>query len=256
MKRALLTLSTLILLGFAHVASAYEYRLQFTPQSGARNLVVVGYQFDGNNDVVGNCSYDTSSPCSGRGCHSYITHHANTCTWDPYGNLLSITPGAPTAPSPLYGTEIVYSTSGASTTGLDTRNFGFVDTPSSHYTWQTPNGSYAVIPDAAHVITASLISDGDFDLSFTGATVGSQTFGTLTPTPGDAIVADTSCGSAVPTGTTCAVTISYDPTTIMCTYSRSGYAYTGIDLALATDAGANKDFTQRFTVTGVRICDD
>jgi len=163
---------------------------------------------------------------------------------------------APRAASYQNGTEIVYSTSGASTTGLDTRNFGFVDTPSSHYTWQTPNGSDAVIPDAAHVITATLISDGDFDLSFTGATVGSQAFGTLTPTPGDAIVADTSCGSAVPTGTTCAVTISYDPTTIMCTYSPYGYAYTGIDLALATDAGANKDFTQRFTVTGVRICDD
>jgi len=43
---------------------------------------------------------------------------------------------------------------------------------------------------------------------------------------------------------------------IMCTYSPYGYAYTGIDLALATDAGANKDFTQRFTVTGVPICDD
>ena len=66
MKRALL--SMLILLGFAQVASAYEYHLQFTPQSGARNLVVAGYQFDANNDdVVGNCSYDTSSPCSGRG---------------------------------------------------------------------------------------------------------------------------------------------------------------------------------------------
>jgi len=32
--------------------------------------------------------------------------------------------------------------------------------------------------------------------------------------------------------------------------------YTGIDLALATDAGTNKDFTQRFTITGVPICDD
>jgi hypothetical protein len=52
------------------------------------------------------------------------------------------------------------------------------------------------------------------------------------------------------------VTISYDPTTITCTYSPYGYAYTGIDLALATDAGTNKDFTQRFTVTGVPICDD
>ena len=185
-------------------------------------------------------------------------HHDNTCTWDPYGNLLSMTPGAPTAPAPLYqsGTEIVYATSGASTTGLDTRNFGFVDTPSSHDTWQTPNGTYAAIPDAAYPITATLISDGDFDLSFAGATVGSQTFGTLTPTPGDATVADTTCQSAVPTGTTCTVTISYDPTTIMCTYSPYGYAYPGIDLALATDAGANKDFTQRFTVTGVPICDD
>ena len=124
-----------------------------------------------------------------------------------------MTPGAPTAPAPLYqsGTEIVYATSGASTTGLDTRNFGFVDTPSSHYTWQTPNGTYAAIPDAAYPITATLISDGDFDLSFAGATVGSQTFGTLTPTPGDATVADTTCGSAVPTGTTCTVTIAYDP---------------------------------------------
>ena len=257
MKRTSFTLSTLILLGFAHVASAYEYRLQFTPQSGARGLVVAGYEFDGST-VVGNCSYNTTSPCSGRGCRTVTVHHYNTCTWDPYGNLLSMTPGAPTAPAPLYqsGTEIVYATSGASSTGLDTRTFGFVDTPSAHYTWQTPNGSYAVIPDAAYPITATLISDGDFDLSFAGATVGSQTFGTLTPTAGDATVADTTCGSAVPTGTTCTVTISYDPTTIVCTYSPYGYAYTGIDLALATDAGTNKDFTQRFTVTGVPICDD
>ena len=72
-QRALL--SMLILLGFAQVASAYEYHLQFTPQSGARNLVVAGYQFDANNDVVGNCSDDTSSPCSGRGCHSVPVHH-------------------------------------------------------------------------------------------------------------------------------------------------------------------------------------
>jgi hypothetical protein len=185
-------------------------------------------------------------------------HHYNTCTWDPYGNLLNITPGAPTAPAPLYqsGTEIVYATSGASTTGLDTRNFGFVDTPSSHYTWQTPNGSYAVIPDATYSITATLISDGDFDLSFAGATVGSQTFGGYTPSPGDATVADSTCGSAVTIGTTCTLTISYDPTTIICTYSPYGDAYTGIDLALATDAPINTEFTQRFTVTGVPICDD
>jgi hypothetical protein len=255
MKRALLTLS--ILVGFSHVASAYEYRLQFTPQSGARGLIVAGYEFDGTT-VTGNCSYYTSRPCSGRGCHSVIVHHDNTCTWDPYGNLLSMTPGAPTAPAPLYqsGSEIVYATAGASSTGLDIRNFGFVDTPSSHYTWQTPNGSYAGIPAAVYPITATLISDGDFDLAFGGATVASQTFGMVTPTAGDATVADTTCGSTVPIGATCTVTISYDPTTIACTASPYGYAYTGIDLALATDAGTNKDFSQRFTVAGVPICDD
>jgi hypothetical protein len=41
-----------------------------------------------------------------------------------------------------------------------------------------------------------------------------------------------------------------------CTASPYGYAYTGIDLSLVTDAGINTDFTQRFTVTGVPICDD
>jgi hypothetical protein len=52
------------------------------------------------------------------------------------------------------------------------------------------------------------------------------------------------------------VTVSYNPTTIQCTGSPYGYAYTGIDLSLITDAGANTDFTQRFTITGAPICDD
>lgn len=255
MKHTTFILSALVWLGFAQVASAYEYRLQFAPRSGARNLVVMGYAFDGST-VVGNCSYDTTSPCSGRGCRPLTVHHHNTCIWDRFGNLLSATPGAPTAPAALYqtGTEIVYAADGSSVTGLDTRNFGFVDTPSSHYTWQTPNDSYVVIPDAPYAMTATLISDGDFDLGFAGATVGLQTFGTLT-LPGDAIIAD-ACGSIVPTGTTCTLTISYDPTTIACTPLPSGYVYTGISLVLTADAGTNEDFTQRFTVVGVPTCDD
>src|SRR5260370_20569207 len=146
MKR---TLFTLILLCMARVAFAYEYHLQFTPLPGARGLVVAGYRFAGA-DVVGNCSYDTYSPCSGRGCHSVPTHHYNTCTWDRFGNLLNTTAGTPTVPTPLYttGTEIVYATYGNITTGRDTMNFGFFSTPSSHYTCQTPNGGYAVIPYA------------------------------------------------------------------------------------------------------------
>jgi hypothetical protein len=55
------------------------------------------------------------------------------------------------------GTEIVYAVSGASSTGQDTRGFGFVSTPSSHYSWQTANGGYADIPYAVYTITATLL---------------------------------------------------------------------------------------------------
>jgi hypothetical protein len=72
MTRLLLTL-TLLGVQFSY---AYEYKLQFTPQAGARGLVVAGYQFDGGT-VVGNCSYDTVSAGSGRGSHGKTTHHYN-----------------------------------------------------------------------------------------------------------------------------------------------------------------------------------
>jgi hypothetical protein len=34
------------------------------------------------------------------------TYYKQTCTWDLYGNLLSVVPGAPTAEAPLYTGEI------------------------------------------------------------------------------------------------------------------------------------------------------
>jgi hypothetical protein len=255
MKRLLLTL---ILLG-AHVAYAYEYKLQFTPRGGAYGLVVAGYQFN-SNTVDGNCSYYTVSAGSGRGSHGTRTNHYNTCSWDLFGNLISLTSvsSAPVAPQPISttGTEIVYAVSGASSTGRDTRGFGFVSTPSSHYAWQTVNGGYAVIPYAVYTITATLISDGDFPLNFAGATVASYTSGYITPSPGTATVSASTCASSVPVGSTCSVTVSYNPTTIKCTSDAYGYAYTKIDLSLVTNAGANIDFTQGFTITGVPICDD
>jgi hypothetical protein len=255
MKRLLLTL---ISLG-AQFTYAYEYKLQFTPRGGAYGLTVAGYAFTGNN-VVGNCSYYTVSSGSGRGAHSTTTWHYNTCSWDLFGNLVSLTPlsSAPVTPPAISqtGTEIVYAVSGTSSTGRDTRGFGFVNTPSSHYSWQTVNGGYAVIPYSVYTITATLISDGDFPLDFDGATVTSSAFGYYTPSGGTATVASTTCGSSVAAGTTCSVTVSYNPTTIQCTGSPYGYAYTGISLSLITDAGANTDFTQRFTITGVPICDD
>ena len=239
-------------------ASAHEYSLQFTPQSGARGLVVAGYRFIAKT-VVGNCSYYTQSACSGRGCHPPPpTHHNSTCTWDLYGNLLSMMPGGIAAPQPLYqtGTEIVYAVSGRSTTGIDTWHFGFVATPSAHYTWETLNGGYADIADAVYPIEATIISDGDFALNVAGARVVTRTYGTYTPTPGNAVVSANTCRGSLAPGSHCIVTISYNPTTISCTGSPYGYAYTGIDLSLVTNAGANTDLVQRFTVIGVPVCDD
>ncbi len=199
-----------------------------------------------------------TSACSGRGCHVITTYHYNTCTWDLYGNLLSVAAGAPPAQSPLYtnGTEVVYAVSGSSTTGRDTGGFGFVDTPAAHYSWQTPNGAYEVIPDAPYSVSATLVSDGDLPLNFGPASVVAQVSGTITPSPGKASISSNSCTGSLAPLLTCTVTVTYDPTTIACTPSPYGYAYTGIDLSLSTNSGTNPDFTQKYTVTGVPICDD
>jgi hypothetical protein len=254
MERFLLTLTLLS----AHMAYAYEYKLQFTPQGGALGLMVAGYQFNANT-VVGDCSYYTVSPGSGRGSHGTRTNHYNSCTWDLFGNLISLTPvsSEPMAPPPLSqtGTEVVYAINGSSGTGRDTRGFGFVSTPSPHYSWQTANGGYAVIPYAVYTITLTLASDGEFPLTLDSASVSS--WGTYyTPAGGTATVSSTTCPSSVPAGTTCSMTISYNPTTMKCTSSPYGYGYTGIDLSLVTDAGATIDWTERFTITGMPACDD
>ncbi len=248
---------TLILILVANVASAYEFHLQFSAPSGARGLTVIGYEFVGNT-VVGDCSYYTVSACSGRGCHSITAYYYNTCTWDLSGNLLSVATGAPPAQSPLYttGTEIVYAVSGSSTTGRDTGGFGFVDTPAAHYSWQTPNGAYEVIPDAPYIVSATLISDGNLALNFGATSVVAQVSGTITPSPGNASISNNTCTGSLAPGLTCTVTVTYDPTTIACTRSPYGYAYTGIDLSLSTNSPTNTDFTQKYTVTGVPMCDD
>jgi hypothetical protein len=239
-----------LLLCVAHAAYSLEYRLQF-PISSA---TVIGYGID-QNTVTGVCSYVINLPCSGRGCRPRRVQHDNTCTWDLYGTLLSTTPGAPTAPPPLTenGTEIIYATSDTSATGVDTRGFGFVDTVASHYSWQG-SGETAAIGDQPTEVTATLLSDGDVDLSFVGANVATQVFGAVNSTAGGAAVTTTTCGTTVPVGTTCTVTVTYDPTSIACTASPYGYAYTGIDLGISSDTLANADFVERFTVMGVPLC--
>jgi len=257
MKRLL---PILILFG-SHVANAYEFKLQFTPQGGALGLNVAGYQFNANaNTVSGDCSYYTVTSTGGRGGHSVRTNHYNACTWDVYGNLVSMAPVTSPVPAPaqitVNGTQIVYAVLNTSTAGRDSRGFGFVNTLSSHYSWTTANSSYAVIPYARFPISATLVSDGDFPLAFDSAGATATISGLVTTSGGKASVVSTTCGSSVQVGTGCTVNVSYDPTAIACTASPYGYAYTGIDLSLVTDAGTTTDFTEGFTVTGVPICDD
>jgi hypothetical protein len=252
-------LHPLLLVAGSLTTYGYEYKLQFTPPSGARALVVAGYSFAAGK-VNGNCSYDTVTALSGRGGRTSTHHYYNACVWDLYGNLVSLTPvTAPLSAPPIQstsGTMIVYATSGSSTTGVDTRGFGFVSTPSSHFTWQSVNNTYATIPNAPYTITASLISDGDIPLTYSGATAAASVSGAVTTLAGTATVTGTTCPHSIAPGASCSITVTYNPATIRCTASPYGFAYTKLTLSPITDAGALADFTIGFTVTGIPICDD
>jgi hypothetical protein len=250
----------LVLLGlaalFSQSAFAYEYQLQFSATRFTGKFVA-GYSITGG-DVEGNCSYYITTSGSGRDPHSTTTYYYNTCTWDLYGNLLSMTavPVMPTAPPVLSqsGTETIYGTGGASTTGADSRGFGFVNTPSAHYSWQTPSGGYVDIPTSEYTVAATLVSDGEYTLSVTSARVTAGISGSSTPSPGLALISANTCKGAVLSGATCTVTIKYYPGLIRC--STSGLAYTNIDLVLSTNSPDVENFTQSYTVSGVRICND
>lgn len=254
MKRMLL-ISILFL--SAQLAHGYEYKLQFTPPAGARGLVVAGYGITGKS-VTGVCNYYTSYSTGGRGGRTIVKHYYNACTWDLFGNLTSMVPGSVATPPVLStkGYEVIYAVVGTSQTGSDTRGFGFVNTPSAHYSWETPNGGYNVIGDSTFIFTVNLISDGDFPLVIDSATVQAAISGMVTTTAGTATITGNSCGSLLQAGSSCTVTVTYKPQTISCTASPYGFAYSNVDLTLVTDAGANPGFQEGFTITGVPICDD
>ena len=224
-----------------------EYALQFTPAAGARGLVVAGYRLVADpvqgDLVVGNCSYYTVHSGSGRGggYKTYKTYYNQTCTWDLYGNLLTVTPGAPVVPSPISvnGTQTIYASNQTGVyTGTDSALpfAGFVYTPGSHYSWLTPN-PYAVLQQAVSTVTVTLKSDGDMPLN-----VWSAQASTLT---GKATVLSTTCGVNVSVGSTCAVTVTYDPTGLQ---SPTGLAYDTLDIHVTSDAGQVHDFVQRYTI--------
>ena len=252
-------LLVLVLVLGSRIARAYENPLQFTAPGGASGLAVAGYSFDGDT-VRGNCSYYTSLAGGGRGSRPSITYHYNECTWDLFGNLISTVPvsSEPQAP-PLLSTsgfEEIYAVAGKSTTGLDKRGFGFVNTPTAHYSWETPNGSYAVIGDFEYLFAVILTSDGDFPLLISNADVAVTVSGTTTAKAGTVRVLGNTCGSSMPVGSSCAVFVSYNPRTMGCTTSPYGFAYTELHLSLVTDAGNNPSFKRGFTILGVPICSD
>lgn len=242
MKRSI-ELMAFCLAVFAPVAGAYEYPLQFTPNAGYRGLVVAGYGFEGN-VVVGNCSYYTVSGTSGKGGGSRGAVNKNyrqTCRWDSYGNLLSVTPGAPAVPaSPLYtqGSVAVYAVNAnGDTTGSDAKlsGHGFVNTPGSHYTWLTPNNS-GVVQQMSYTLVATLKSDGDAPVNISAVEASALT--------GTAAVKSTTCVGQVKAGATCSVSLIYDASKV----TSADLTYDVLRIDLTSDAGGSHDFVQKFTI--------
>lgn len=259
MNKILLALA-LMSLGTAH---AYEYPLQFTPPPGAKNISVVGYTLTADGGVTGLVHYAITRCSSGRGAHCVTTQYDYTATWDSFGHATGLVAGAPTAPPPLYvdGTRTIYADNGTNQTGSDAAilgaDKGFVNTPSPHYTWLSQSGQILVIPHAPYSFSVSLLSDGDFPVDVAQVAASVAPSGTLSGVPNQGTVTVTDgCGPSIAPVTTCAYTVTYDPTTIRCTGSTQGLAYTTLTLTLSTNAGQTFDFTQIYTVTGIPICDD
>jgi hypothetical protein len=240
MKR-LISLLAFCLLGFAQVAMAYEYPLQFTPNPGYRGLIVAGYYFQGTN-VVGNCSYYTVSGGSGKGGRGQMKNYAQTCAWDLQGNLLSTTPGAPEVPPPVAtkGSEIIYAIDGSGYyTGTESKRpeRGFVNSPGSHYTWLTPNHTAVLLSQIAYTLTVTLKSDGDVAVNISNVTVSAL--------QGAAALKTTDCNGAIDVGKTCSVTVTYDPTKLTGTDGRASDTFR---IDVTSDAGGAHDFIQNFTI--------
>ena len=244
--KKMISLAVFCLAVFAPLAGAYEYPLQFTPNAGYRGLVVAGYGFDANNDVVGNCSYFTVSGNSGSGKggggHAPVNKsYLQTCKWDMYGNLLGVTQGAPAIPSPVStdGSKLIFAiNANGQSTGVDVKNtgHGFVRTPGPHYTWLTP-ASNGVLHQFVYTLSATLKSDGDVPVDITAVAA--------TALNGTAVVQSTTCNGQIEVDATCAITVTYDPTNLA---SSTGLASDTLRIELTSSAGASHDFVQNYTV--------
>lgn len=228
----------------------YEYPLQFTPNAGSQGLVVAGYAFSGNT-VLGNCSYFTTHSGSGKGggYRTSTTYYNQTCSWDLYGNLLSITPGASAIPAPLSmnGTQTVYAlNANGDYTGTDTTMpyRGFINTPGSHYSWLT-SSAYAVLQQTPYTFSVTLSSNGDVPLNISSVGVSALL--------GHTLVNSSNCIGEIAVGMTCTITVTYDATRLR---TPSGLANDTLDISLVSDAGQANDFRQSYTVVVTRSGED
>jgi hypothetical protein len=115
---------------------------------------------------------------------------------------------------------------------------GFVFTPGSHFARLTPN-PYTVLSQTVYTVTATLKSDGDMPLSVS-AVHASALQGIVT-------VSGNTCTGQVQVGSTCAVTVTYDPTRLRS--DETGLAYDTLDISVITDAGqARADWVQSYTI--------
>ncbi len=242
MKR-LIGVTAFGLLGIAQVAMAYEFPLQFTPNPGYRGLVVAGYSIGTN--VTGNCSYYTVSgggSGKGGGGRAPAKTYSQTCTWDLHGNLLSVTPGAPKAPTTPVATKgslIIYATDGVNYTGTDGKlpEKGFVNSAAPHYTWVTSNHTAPLIGSIVYTLKATLKSDGDSAVDIQNVTVSAL--------HGVATLKTTDCSGAIDVGKTCSVTLTYDPTKL--TGEDEATDTLRVDVT-SSDAEASSDFIQKFII--------
>ncbi len=228
-------------------AEAYEYTLQFTPNYGARGLTVAGYAFDGST-VVGNCSYYTvtgSGSGRGGGYHAHTTYYNQTCSWDLYGNLLSIAQGAPTAPAPLStggGLTIYARNADGDTTGVDTAHgdTGFVNTPSGQYAWVTAPSYVSLGNQKPANITLTLRSIGDRPLIVSRIDPAVRL--------AKASVRSTTCERApVKPGATCTITVTYDPRGLP--PGDDPYtAYDTLTVGIVSNSGQAPDFSESIEV--------
>ena len=108
---------------------------------------------------------------------------------------------------------------------------GFVFTPGSHYFWLTPNYC-TVLPQALYTLTATLQSDGNRPLSVASVRASARV--------GMATVSSTTRVEQIPVGSTCAVTVTYDPTFPFADRSRIGHVGDLAFIGMIQNLGRNR----------------